>query len=151
MCEDHSKFETFIWSDVDLLRCSCGREMIKGMLKEGKLVPSEILVKLLVKAMEENTNNKFLIDGFPRNDENREVFERVVCLFYAITQLFLYVDSARTYYISNPSLLESKGTCGPLLDHERIKNIGSFELVLATFSVTSSGHISKAERCREAN
>jgi len=53
--------------------------MIKGMIKEGKLVPSETTVKLILKAISESSNNKFLIDGFPRNDENREVWDRVVC------------------------------------------------------------------------
>lgn len=48
------------------------------MIKEGKLVPSEMTVKLILKAISKSSNNKFLIDGFPRNDENREVWDRVV-------------------------------------------------------------------------
>lgn len=46
------------------------REMIKGMIKEGKLVPSELTAKLILKAISKSSNNKFLIDGFPQNDEN---------------------------------------------------------------------------------
>ena len=49
---------------------------------EGKLVPSEMTVKLLLKAMDDNTNDKFLVDGFPRNHENRETFERMVSHFF---------------------------------------------------------------------
>lgn len=52
--------------------------MIKGMIKEGKLVPSATTVKLILKAIADSSNSKFLIDGFPRNDENREVWDRVV-------------------------------------------------------------------------
>lgn len=52
--------------------------MIKSMMNEGKIVPSEVTVKLLQKAMEESGNEKFLIDGFPRNDENRAAFAAVV-------------------------------------------------------------------------
>ncbi|KAG0605816.1 hypothetical protein M758_9G089800 [Ceratodon purpureus] len=52
-------------------------EMIKGMIKEGKLVPSELTAKLILKAISKSSNNKFLIDGFPRNDENRVVWDRV--------------------------------------------------------------------------
>lgn len=52
--------------------------MIQNMIKEGRIVPSEVTVKLLQKAMEESKSNKFLIDGFPRNEENRASFERVV-------------------------------------------------------------------------
>ena len=48
------------------------------MIKEGKIVPSEVTVKLLRNAMRESGNDKFLIDGFPRNEENRANFEVVV-------------------------------------------------------------------------
>ncbi|XP_071725113.1 UMP-CMP kinase 3-like [Rutidosis leptorrhynchoides] len=66
----------------DLLRAelNSGSEngtMIQNMIKEGKIVPSEVTVKLLQKAMEESGNDKFLIDGFPRNEENRAAFEAV--------------------------------------------------------------------------
>lgn len=50
--------------------------MIQNMIKDGKIVPAEVTVGLLQKAMKESGNNKFLIDGFPRNDENRTVFEK---------------------------------------------------------------------------
>ena len=52
--------------------------MIQNMIKEGKIVPSEVTIKLLQRAMQENGNDKFLIDGFPRNEENRAAFEEVV-------------------------------------------------------------------------
>lgn len=55
------------------------RTMIQNMIKEGKIVPAEVTVKLLQKAMEKSGNDKFLIDGFPRNDDNRKCFEDVVC------------------------------------------------------------------------
>lgn len=54
--------------------------MIQNMIKEGKIVPSEVTIKLLQRAMLENGNDKFLIDGFPRNEENRANFESVVSL-----------------------------------------------------------------------
>ncbi|XP_044491924.1 UMP-CMP kinase 3-like isoform X2 [Mangifera indica] len=66
----------------DLLRAEIksGSEngtMIQNMIKEGKIVPSEVTIKLLQKAMLESGNDKFLIDGFPRNEENRAAFEVV--------------------------------------------------------------------------
>lgn len=66
----------------DLLRAEIksGSEngtMIQTMIKEGKIVPSEVTIKLLQKAMQESGNDKFLIDGFPRNEENRAAFEAV--------------------------------------------------------------------------
>lgn len=56
------------------------RTMIQNMIKEGKIVPSEVTIKLLQRAMLESGNDKFLIDGFPRNEENRAAFENVVSL-----------------------------------------------------------------------
>ncbi|KAK6937383.1 hypothetical protein RJ641_030891 [Dillenia turbinata] len=66
----------------DLLRAEIksGSEngtMIQNMIKEGKIVPSEVTIKLLQRAMQESENDKFLIDGFPRNEENRAAFESV--------------------------------------------------------------------------
>ncbi|CAL9152407.1 unnamed protein product, partial [Musa hybrid cultivar] len=66
----------------DLLRAEIksGSEngtMISNMIKEGKIVPSEVTINLLQKAMLESGNDKFLIDGFPRNEENRAAFENV--------------------------------------------------------------------------
>lgn len=58
------------------------RTMIQNMIKDGKIVPSEVTIKLLQRAMLESSNDKFLIDGFPRNEENRAAFESVVSLYY---------------------------------------------------------------------
>ncbi len=52
--------------------------MIQKMIEDGNIVPSEVTVRLLQKAMEKSKSDKFLIDGFPRSDENRAVFEHVV-------------------------------------------------------------------------
>ncbi|GAA0144471.1 nucleotide kinase [Lithospermum erythrorhizon] len=52
--------------------------MIQTMIKDGKIVPSEVTVMLLLRAMRESGNDKFLIDGFPRNEENRVAFEAVI-------------------------------------------------------------------------
>ena len=56
------------------------RLMIQRMIKEGKLVPSEVTIKLLQNVMLNLGNDKFLIDGFPRNEENRANFEVVVSI-----------------------------------------------------------------------
>ncbi|XP_057721838.1 UMP-CMP kinase 3-like [Arachis stenosperma] len=66
----------------DLLRAESESDseneiMIKNVMKEGKIVPSEVTVKLLQQAMWKIGNDKFLIDGFPLNDENRAAFENV--------------------------------------------------------------------------
>lgn len=55
--------------------------MIQNIMKEGKLVPSDLTVGLIKKAISEIDNDKFLIDGFPRNEENLSVFENLVSIF----------------------------------------------------------------------
>nr|XP_023918999.1 UMP-CMP kinase 3-like isoform X2 [Quercus suber]XP_023919005.1 UMP-CMP kinase 3-like isoform X2 [Quercus suber] len=62
--------------------------MIQNMIKEGKIVPSEVTIKLLQRAMQENGNDKFLIDGFPRNEENRAAFEEVTKIEPAFVLFF---------------------------------------------------------------
>ncbi|KAL3677744.1 hypothetical protein R1sor_020700 [Riccia sorocarpa] len=51
--------------------------MIQNMIKEGKIVPSSVTINLLKKAMATSGTDKFLIDGFPRNEENRADFEKM--------------------------------------------------------------------------
>lgn len=49
--------------------------MVADMIKDGKIVPSHVTNGLLENAMNTSGKDKFLIDGFPRNDENRAAFE----------------------------------------------------------------------------
>lgn len=53
-------------------------DLILNIIKEGKIVPSEVTVKLIRKEMESSDNHKFLIDGFPRSEENRIAFEQII-------------------------------------------------------------------------
>ncbi|KAL1816328.1 hypothetical protein DCAR_0520713 [Daucus carota subsp. sativus] len=52
--------------------------MILDTIAKGKIVPSEVTIKLIRKAIESAENDKFLIDGFPRTEENRIAYERIV-------------------------------------------------------------------------
>ncbi|KAG5563101.1 hypothetical protein RHGRI_005746 [Rhododendron griersonianum] len=54
------------------------RSMIKSFKMDGKLVPVEIVIELLHKAMHKRKDGKFLIDGFPRNEENRVAAENIM-------------------------------------------------------------------------
>ncbi len=72
-------------SAADLLReeRDSGSEtaaMINKFMVEGKLVPGEIAVQLMKKAMEKHGWNKkrYLIDGFPRGQENLDGWTRVM-------------------------------------------------------------------------
>lgn len=61
-------------------------ELIDSYIREGKIVPVDITCSLLEKAMLKSECNKFLIDGFPRNKDNvdgwnRRVAEKIKLLF----------------------------------------------------------------------
>ena len=55
-------------------------ELIEGHIKEGKLVPVEITVKLIEQAMHKHgwEGGKYLIDGFPRSVDNLEGWDQVL-------------------------------------------------------------------------
>lgn len=72
---------------VGMLVC---RVMICDTIREGRIVPSEVTVSLIRKAIESSENNKILIDGFPRSDENRIAFERIVRIFPHIMLMLLF-------------------------------------------------------------
>jgi UMP-CMP kinase len=68
----------------ELLRAEQDREgskygtLIKKCIQEGEIVPLEITVGLLQRAMQENVRKnrrKFLIDGFPRKMDQALAFE----------------------------------------------------------------------------
>lgn len=61
-------------------------EMIERHIREGTIVPVEITCSLIERAMQKSGNNKFLIDGFPRNKDNldgwnRQMSEKVQLVF----------------------------------------------------------------------
>ena len=65
-------------------------DMIQKCMMDGTIVPAEVTVGLLKEAMEKNgwDQKRFLIDGFPRNDDNYTAWFRVLpdvqveyCLF----------------------------------------------------------------------
>ncbi|XP_072919147.1 UMP-CMP kinase [Hemitrygon akajei] len=77
------------FSAGDLLRAERSKEgtqygeLIDNYIKEGKIVPVEITINLLKRAMDDTmaadaSKNKFLIDGFPRNTDNLEGWNRIM-------------------------------------------------------------------------
>lgn len=65
----------------DLLRVeqatpgSADGTLIEGCIREGKIVPVAVTVRLLSRAMAASGRTKFLIDGFPRNWDNLQGWE----------------------------------------------------------------------------
>ena len=145
--------ETGKWvhlSTGDLLReerksGSKDAEMIETYLKDGKLVPSELLVGLVRKAMQQKgwSTKRFLIDGYPRNEENIRVWEqqmpdvKVLCLLFlecsneVLTERILGRNQGRSD--DNPESLKKRlavfeGETRPVLEIWRAKG-GNVEVV----------------------
>ena len=52
--------------------------MINDYINRGAIVPNEVTCQLLLDAMQTSPRTKFLVDGYPRNDDNREGWEKTV-------------------------------------------------------------------------
>ena len=53
-----------------------GYEEIETQMKEGKLISSSTLMKVLKEYIINSENKKILVDGYPRNQENIDVWEK---------------------------------------------------------------------------
>lgn len=65
------------------MRCArplCCLPHLRGATMPCPAPPPQVTISLLQRAMDESGKHKFLIDGFPRNEENRASFEKQVRL-----------------------------------------------------------------------
>jgi len=56
-------------------------KLINDYIKDGKIVPVEITVQLLKNAIDQNAQQgrqNFLVDGFPRNEDNKQGWEKLI-------------------------------------------------------------------------
>jgi UMP-CMP kinase len=98
----------------DLLRAerASGSEladMINNYIKEGKIVPAEVTVRLLREAMEKSGSSKFLVDGFPRDMDNLKCWEDNMAA-HADVQFLLFLDCPQDVMLER--LLERGKTSG---------------------------------------
>ena len=85
--------------------------MVAQMIKDGQIVPSHVTISLLQKAMADSGQNKFLIDGFPRNDENRNAFEQQVCNKYTCRPPPTWPSAAEAVELHSCVLYATMHTC----------------------------------------
>lgn len=90
-------------------------ELINSKISQGLIVPSSITVTLLKKAMEkahdeDATKTKFLIDGFPRSQENCEVWDEQMPESVAKLEFVLFLDCPED--VMTGRLLERAKTSG---------------------------------------
>ncbi|KAI9164629.1 bifunctional uridylate/adenylate kinase [Blastocladiella emersonii ATCC 22665] len=107
-------------------------ELINNYIKEGKIVPMEITIKLLETAMLASGKNRFLIDGFPRKMDQADAFEETV----AASDFVLYLECPEREMETR--LLKRGETSGRVDD-----NLESIRKRFATFRDTSFPVIEK--------
>lgn len=119
----------------DLLRAEQNREgsefgeLIKHYIKEGLIVPQEITLSLLQKAIKENYEKnytKFLVDGFPRKMDQALSFEKQI----VPSKFTLFFECPEQVMLER--LLERGKTSGRADD-----NIESIKKRFRTFEETS--------------
>jgi UMP-CMP kinase len=67
--------------------------LIDTLIKEGKIVPVEITVELIREAMAASKCNRFLIDGFPRNEDNVNGWEKKMGT-EAVVERVIFIECA---------------------------------------------------------
>jgi UMP-CMP kinase len=68
--------------------------LINHYIKEGKIVPVEITIELIKQAMQHNVkegNSQFLVDGFPRNQDNLQGWQKLMSE-YAQVHFVLHLE-----------------------------------------------------------
>ena len=93
------KYKLIHFGAGDLLRAEAKKDteegkLINSIISQGKIVPVKITCSLLKKAMDESgKNNIFLIDGYPRNQDNIDGWNEVFGDNYKlITSIILGCD-----------------------------------------------------------
>ena len=96
------KYNLIHFGAGDLLRAEAKKDteegkLITSLIKEGKIVPVKITCSLRKKAMDESgKKNIFLIDGYPRNQDNIDGWNEVFGDKYKlITSIILGCDEAQ--------------------------------------------------------
>jgi adenylate kinase family enzyme len=105
--------------------------LINKNMEEGKLVPGEIIINLLKKAIEKNgwASKKYLIDGFPRSQDNLDGWNKILGETVEVPfALSLDADEAAM----TARILERAKSSGRVDD-----NVESLKLRFATFKTES--------------
>lgn len=102
-------------------------QMIENIMKEGKLVPSEILLNILKKTVINLSyfNVKILLDGFPRNIENTQKWDEIIGDAFEVSFLLFFECSSA---VLENRILERAKTSGRADD-----NLESFKKRIKTF------------------
>ena len=120
-------FDVLHFSSGDMIRAQIAKGTPIGLeakqfVKEGRLVPDPIVVKLVAKELTEHESMNWLLDGFPRTSSQAEVLSEMVSLtcvvhlnvpfdeiVQRISQRWIHLQSGRVYNLTyNPPKMVGK-------------------------------------------
>ena len=108
-------------------------------MKEGKLVSSDLLVSLIKAALfKTNYRKRYLLDGFPRNNENDEVWKKLMKA-ESLTKGLIYFKCSEA--VMEERLLERGKTSGRADD-----NIDTIKKRFETFNNETQPIVSQYEK-----
>jgi len=113
---------------------SANGQMIAELIKQGKIVPAEVTVGLLKAAIFKHFNEthqtRFLVDGFPRNDDNDRCWKAEMPADIVNTRFVLFMDCSEEVMLQR--LMKRSETSGRIDD-----NIESIRKRFVTFEKES--------------
>lgn len=121
-------------------------EMINTFMKEGKIVPAEVTVKLLKDAMEESGCEYFLVDGFPRDIDNLEAWDNLMSDI-AETQFLLFLECPNEVMVQR--LLERGKTSGR--NDDNIETIQKRIVVYENMTMPIVEHFRKLDKMKQVD
>ncbi|KAL5712424.1 UMP/CMP kinase [Ranunculus cassubicifolius] len=133
---DHFGFTHLSAGEVLRTELESGSEnsvMIKKQMEAGELVPSDFITGLLLRAMKESGNKKFVIDGFPRSLDNLHSFETLMGLE---PEFVLYLDCSEEV-MKQRALSRNQGRNDDNIDTIR-KRIKGMKLMVPVIEYYSS-------------
>jgi adenylate kinase len=91
----------------DLFRAETARgskvgTQIDRLIKNGQLVPDDITLRVLKRAMDKSPGNKFLLDGFPRSKEQAVAFEQSIGSCKFVLHITADKDVCRSRLLDRP-------------------------------------------------
>jgi len=133
---------------------STDSQLIKDHIAEGKIVPVEITCRLLLKAMQNKGLEKnYLIDGFPRNENNLNGWYKSMKEHASIAQVLFFDLSEEIMLERIMKRAETSGRADdnveaaqkrfktfreetmPVIDHFSKKNLGTYLEFLFSFTL----------------
>ena len=97
-----------------------------NFVKEGKLVPDELIIEIIKKELEGKQSDKgFLMDGFPRNLKQAKMFEDMLDLLGIKLDSVINIDVSKDEIIKRLTSRRICHSCNNICSTNNLKDMGS--------------------------